>query len=158
MGKLRFEPKVKPPVDREEYQTYKDILLKALPAAGDNNVYYDLEKGEKLIKVRKALQYIAEREGIDLSVRAKRGENTLSLKFGAPAKSGTGRISAKDSRNRIVSVLSGAKTPMQKSDIIAAAGVSPSTWNLRIKELLDDRTVKRHGTGRQTAYSLASKK
>jgi hypothetical protein len=157
MGKLRFEPKVKPPVEREDYQTYRDILLKALPAAGENHVYYDLEKGEKLVKVRKALQYVAQKEGLDLSIRAKRGEDTLALKFEGPTKSVGGRISAKDSRNRIVSVLSGSKNPMRKSDIIAAAGVSPSTWNLRIKELLDDRTVKRHGTGRQTAYSLGSK-
>ncbi|MFZ0426977.1 MAG: hypothetical protein WAO20_02585 [Acidobacteriota bacterium] len=165
MGKLRIEPKVKPPVSKEEYQYYKGVLNEAMGAADSNFVFYDLEKNEDPRKVRKAFQYVAAQEGTDVIIRANRDRNSLALKFrqakasrsveGSAASSG--RISAEESRNRIVSALASAKGPLKKSAIIGATSVSPSSWNLRIKELLDEGTVRRHGSGRETTYSLKRK-
>lgn len=165
MGKLRIEPKVKPPVTKEEYEYYKGVLNEALGAADTNHVFYDLEKNDDPRKVRKALKYVAQEEGTDLIIRANRDKNSLALKFrqsrrpraaeGAAASSG--RISAEESRSRIVSALGSTKEPLKKSVIISATGVSPSSWNLRIKELLDEGTVRRHGSGRETTYSLKRK-
>ncbi len=165
MGKLRIEPKVKPPVSKEEYQYYKGVLDEARSAADANFVFYDLEKNEEPRKVRKAFQYVAGQEGIDLIIRANREKKSLALKFRQArrtrstegAASATGRISAEESRSRIVSALASSKEPMKKSAIISATGVSPSSWNLRIKELLDEGTVRRHGSGRETTYSLKRK-
>lgn len=154
MGKLRIEPRVKPPVSKEEYDYYRDILQEAKEAAPGNNVFYDLDKKEPPAKARKALTYVADQEGIDLKVRARRGSNTLSLKFGQTAARSSGRMSAAEARKRIVSALSASKSALQKSEIIEKTGVSPATWNLRINELLSEGKVKRQGVGRQTSYSL----
>ena len=56
MGKLRIEPKVKPPVTKEEYDYYKKLLAEARSASDSSNVYYDLDEGEQPRKVRRALQ------------------------------------------------------------------------------------------------------
>jgi predicted transcriptional regulator len=165
MGKLRIEPKVKPPVTKEEYEYYKGVLNEALSAADSNYVFYDLEKNDDARKVRKALKYVAQEEGADLIIRADREKNSLALKFQQSRRSRTaegsaassGRISAEESRSRIVSALASTKESLKKSAIISATGVSPSSWNLRIKELLDEGTVRRHGSGRETTYSLKRK-
>lgn len=165
MGKLRIEPKVKPPVGKDEYQYYKGVLNEALSAADSNYVFFDLEKNDDPRQVRKAFQYVAQQEGTDLIIRANRDKKSLALKFRQARKgrvvdssgASTGRISAEESRSRIVAALKSAKEPMKKSAIIGATGVSPSSWNLRIKELLDEGTVRRHGSGRETTYSLKRK-
>lgn len=155
MGRLRIEPKVKPLLTDEQYSFYKGILIEAQSAANRNHVYWDLEAGEKASVVRKGFAYVAEKEGIGLAVRSKRGSNSLQLQFSSGgAKVSSGRMSAEESRKRIVDALRSAGEPLQKSDLIAATSVSPSTWNFRIKELLGDGTVVRHGAGRQTTYSL----
>ncbi len=155
MGKLRLEPKVKPPVTEEQYTYYRGVLEEAASAAPGNNVFYDLDPGENPRKVRRALLYVAEREGISLKARSARGARSLVLKFdgGRPQATG-GRMSAAEARRRIVSALSAAEKPMKKSDILDKTGISPATWNLRINELLSDGSVKRIGVGRQTAYTL----
>ena len=81
MGKLRIEPKIKPLLSEQEYDFYKDVLAKAHRAAPEHNLYWDLESGEKIRDVRKAFQYVAEKEGISLKVRGQRGSDSLKLSF-----------------------------------------------------------------------------
>ena len=163
MGKLRIEPKVKPPVTKEEYDYYKKLLAEARSASDSSNVYYDLDEGEQPRKVRRALQYVAEGEGIALSIRSNRKERNLSLRFpdqsrAVPSRSASGgRIPATESRERILDALRSSKKPLKKSEIVSASGVSPSSWNLRIKELLEEKLVQRHGSGRETTYTLKRK-
>jgi DNA-binding transcriptional ArsR family regulator len=153
MGKLRTEPKVKPFLDDQEYREYLELLRDAKQASNDNFVYYDLESGEKPRKVRKALLHVAEKEGISLRIRRERGTNSLGLSFREKGKSST-RMSAEESRQRILKALGDAKEPQQKSQIISATGISPSTWNIRIKELMEAGKVKRMGDRRDTKYLL----
>jgi hypothetical protein len=61
-------------------------------------------------------------------------------------------MTADESRKRILDVLKSSSNPLQKADIVKAAGISTSTWNLRIKELISSKKVKRLGTGRETRY------
>jgi len=160
MGKLRIEPKNKPPVGREEYAHFKKVLAEAQAAASACNVFYDLEKGESAKSVKKALLFVASEEGILLSVRALRKDNSLALRFGSSGRhtqnssGGGGRISAGESRSRILDALRDAGRPLKKSEIVSLTGISASSWNLRIKELLDEGSVNRTETGRATAYKL----
>lgn len=157
MGKLRLEPKLKPPVSDEQYAYYRGILGDAQAAYGGNNVYYDLDPGESPLKVRKSLLYVAEKEGMPIRVRSARGARSLVLKFESGKSSGapSGRLSAGDARKKIIAVLTSAQGPLQKAEILDRTGISPATWNLRINELLEEGVVQRNGVGRQTAYSLA---
>jgi hypothetical protein len=163
MGKLRIEPKVKPPVTKEEYEYYKKLLSEARSASDSNNVFYDLDDGENPRKVRRALQYVAEAEGLGLSVRANRKDNNLALRFSDGSRGSAsrgsvgGRISAAESKERILDTLRSSKNPLKKAEIVSASGVSPSSWNLRIKELLEEKLVQRHGSGRETTYTLKRK-
>ncbi|GAB4110611.1 MAG: hypothetical protein Kow001_11560 [Acidobacteriota bacterium] len=156
MGKLRLEPKLKPPVNEEQYIYYRGILQEAVSAASGNNVYYDLDPGENPRKVRRAILYVAEKEGISVKARSARGARSLVLKFdgGRPQPAGA-RMSAAEARKRILAVLAKADGPMKKADILNKTGISPATWNLRINELLTDGSVKRVGVGRQTSYTAA---
>jgi len=154
MGKLRFEPKVKPLVSEKEYQGYKESLLQAQAASLKNFVYWDLDSDENPNKMKKIFLHVAEKEGIPLKIRADRAKNSLRLIFGASAKA-SGRMPAKDSKKRILDVLSTAGGPLKKSEIVEKAGISTSTWNLRIKDLLASGRVKRVGTGRETRYMPA---
>ena len=155
MGKLRKEPKVKPFLSEKEYENYLDLLQEAQVAANDNHIYYDLEDGESGNRVRKALLYVAEKEGIEVAVARKRGEETLRLDFRSGDKAGGGsRISAEESRRRILQVLGEASEPLAKSDIISKAKISSSTWNIRVKELLAQGSVVRDGDRRDTRYTL----
>lgn len=151
MGKLRFEPKVKPLVSNEEYQLYKDSLLKAQSASNQNHVFWDLDSSENPTKTRKKFLYVAEKEGLDLNVRADRENHCLKLSFSRTAKA-TNRMSAEDSRKRILEALNSVNHPLKKGEIVDKAGISTSTWNLRIKELIEDKLVKRQGSGRETQY------
>lgn len=153
MGKLRIEPKVKPLLNEEEYSYYKGALEEALAVSSENHVFWDLDAGEKSGEVRKYFQYVAKKEGIGLRIRARRGTNTLTLSFEGVSRAGT-RISAKECKDRIESALKASGQPMQKSEIIAATGISPSSWNVRIKELLSAGVVEKSGTGRRTSYLL----
>ena len=137
MGKLRFEVKVKPLLSESEYEYYSGVLAEAQKAAPKNHVYWDLEASEKPYAVRKAFLYVAEKEGVSLRIRGKRDSNSLQLTFGGK-QTVSGRLSAGESRNLIVKAISSAGSPVQKSEIIAAIGMSPSSWNLRIRELLQE--------------------
>jgi hypothetical protein len=158
MGKLRLEPKTKPPVSDAQYDYYAGVLRDAQDAYVGNNVFYDLDEGESPRKVRKAMLYVGEKEGLDVRVRSARGAKSLVLKFESvkAAPAGGTRASASDARKRILNVLSASPVPLQKSVVVGRAGISTATWNLRIKELMEDGTVQKVGLGRQTAYSLKS--
>jgi hypothetical protein len=158
MGKLRIEPKVKPLLDEKEYKYYREVLKKAEKASSDNNVYWDLEPDEKAVWARKALLYVAGKEGLNLKIRAKRGSNSLTLNFAHPRSASGGRVPAAECKQRIVDALKAAAESLQKSDIISRSGISASTWNLRIRELLQDGTVVRKGKGRLSRYSLREKR
>jgi hypothetical protein len=154
MGKLRIEPKFKPLLSDQEYDFYKDVLAEAHRAAPEHNLYWDLESGEKVRDVRKAFQYVAEKEGIALKIRGQRGSSSLKLSFPEEVKTKPGRMPAAESKESILNAISAAGRPIQKAEIITSAGISPSSWNVRIKELLADGQVIREGSGRQAHYSL----
>jgi len=160
LGKLRIEPKSKPPVTREEYGVYRKLLTEARNASNGNNVFYDLDKGEKPRKVRAAILYVASAEGIDVRVRVHRKQSCLSLAFPGsssrselPPSSRT-RIPPAQARERIVRALKGRGSPTSKAEILAESKVSPTVWNLRVNELLDSGKIRRHGRGPNTSYSL----
>ncbi|CAM2007254.1 hypothetical protein [Acanthopleuribacter pedis] len=160
MGKLRLEPKVKPLVTGEEYENLLSTLRDAQADAGDNYIYFDLEENEKAKDVKKAFLFVAEKEGISVVIRQQRGVNSLVFSFkddqGAGGTSGgSGRMSAEEARDRILSALKNAKGSLQKSEILKDTGVSSSTWNIRIKELIDSGEVKRDGERRDTRYTYA---
>ena len=156
MGKLRIEPKVKPLLDEEEYDFYKSVLLEARRNARDNILFWDLDPGENARKTKKAFAYVAEKEGISLVVRAKRGSNSLVLNFKEPkgSRKQEKRISAEECIKRILGVLRKSDVPLNKSQIVSAAGVSSSTWNIRVKDMLKKGTIAKQGAGRQTTYHL----
>lgn len=156
MGKLRKEPKTKPFLNDAEYEHYSGILNEAKNAAVDNHVYYDLESGEKPSRVRKAFMFVAEKENVAVNIRRERNSGSLVFNFSGSSKNTTSRMSAEESRKRIINALSNAKKPLQKAEVISTTGISPSTWNIRIKELIADGKVRRTGDRRDTKYSLAS--
>ncbi len=156
MGKLRKEPKAKPFLSEKEYHEYRDILKEARTAASENHVYWDLDRSENANRIRKAFLYIAEKESIPVKIRRVRGRQSLVFSFKETEKSGSTRMSAVESRKRIVNALAASGKPLQKSEIIHVAGISPSTWNIRIKELMGEGKVIRQGDRRDTKYSLAS--
>jgi hypothetical protein len=63
LPKLRLEPKIKAPITETEYGQYKDLLQKAKANAGDHHVLVDLEEGENSTYVRKAINFVAGKEG-----------------------------------------------------------------------------------------------
>jgi len=154
MGNLRAEPKAKPFLSEEEYNEYYDILRDAQKAANENHVYWDLDNAENANHIRKAFMMIANQEGIPVTIRRERGSQSLSFSFKENGKAAPMRMSAADSQKRILDILSAESRPLQKSEIITATGISPSTWNIRIKELLVDGKVVRQGDRRDTRYCL----
>ena len=154
MGKLRLESKHKPLVDGQRYKNLAAVLKEAQSAAKDNQVYWDLDKGEKPRKVRDEFLFVAAEEGISVNIRQIRKSNSLIFKFEGNIKD-KNRMSAEESRNRIIASLEKANRPLRKAEIVELSGISPSTWNLRIKELLRQGKVKREGERRESVYALA---
>lgn len=156
MGRLRTEPKQKTIVSENEYREILTVLQEAQRAAKDNHIFWDLEDGEKASRVKRSFYHVAEREGMNISIRQVRGTKSLALNFKRPKSATSSRMSAKDSRERILKCLQNARRPLKKSDIIRATNISASTWNIRIKELLKAKLVERHGNRRDTTYTFAS--
>ena len=156
MGKLRTEPKVKPFLTDKEYHEHLEVLKEARNASYNNHVFWDLEKGENASWVRKAFLHVADKENINVTIRRGRGSSSLAFSFKEKEKPTSSRMSATESRNRIVKALASAKKPLQKAEIIATTGISPSTWNIRIKELMGNGKVERRGDRRDTKYSLVA--
>jgi predicted transcriptional regulator len=156
MGRLRTEPKVKSFLSDEEYQTYQQVLEDAIDAASENDVYFDLEPHENPAQVRKALMYIAEEEGISVKISRKRGEHSLAFSFKTDNRLGSAnRMSADESRRRIMNALKDAGGPLKKSEIIAKTNISSSTWNIRVRELLESGEVTKSGDRRDTTYTYS---
>lgn len=155
MGKLRTEPKVKT-LDPKRYNEMAELLHEAKKASDSAHVFYDLDADENSAKVKKDLQYVAQKEGIGLKLRQPRKSRTLQLLFTEPETKQ--RLSAADAKTRILAVLSQAEGPMKKGEILAATGISTSSWNMRIRELTADKEVTREGNRRDTVYRLAKKK
>jgi predicted transcriptional regulator len=162
MGVLRVEPKRGDAMSREEYRTFSGILKNAREKALANHIYFDLEDGENPVEVKKKFQFVAEQEEIEVVVRRLRGTNSLSFNFPKPVKILPAkqrlRLSANEARKRILEVLGRARGPLQKSEIIRASGISASTWNARIRELLENGSVVRLGNRRETSYQLRTGK
>jgi len=154
MGSLRVEPKRKAPVSTREYRSYQTILKDAMGAATGNHVYFDMEASENPNKLRKVFLHVAEKEGIPVTIRRARGSHSLMFLFKPSEKRSSSRMSAEECRHRIMNALSRAKRALQKSEIINLTGISASTWNVRIKELMTAGKVARHGDRRDTKYSL----
>lgn len=152
MGKLRVVPKTKA-FDPNRYKELAEILTNAHRAADDARVFWDLDPNEDGNKTRRELLYVAEQEGINLTVRRQKGQSTLQLLFKDEVIKR--RMSAKEGRQRILSAFNGSEQPMKKADILAISKVSSATWNLRIRELTESSTVIRKGTRRDTTYFLA---
>ena len=148
---LRIEPKAKL-FDPKRYDGILDILREAQLLSHDSHVFYDPDKGEELAKTRKDFLYVAGKEGLSLSVRRGRGQQSLQLIFGESAT--RKRISAEEARERVLTVLGRSAGTMKKADILSAARISEATWNLRIRELIDNNKVKRIGNRRDTVYTL----
>ncbi|CAM2006751.1 hypothetical protein [Acanthopleuribacter pedis] len=158
MGTLRKEPKYKSFLKQGEYDHYLSTLREAQMAADDNNVFFDLDASEKASQVKKAFLYVAEKEGVDVSIRQVRGANSIAFQFKKGKGAGGTRMSADESKERIVKCLANAEGPLKKNQIIRQTGISSSTWNIRIRELLDEKTVARRGERRDTTYTLAKSK
>ena len=154
MGTLRTEPKAKSFLSEREYSSFLDILKNAKRAANEHHVYWDLDGSDNASRTRKAFIHIAEKENIPVVVRRERGKRTLSFSFKEGLKQSSARMSAGECQNRIMGALQQAKRPLQKAEIINATGISPSTWNIRIKELMGDGKVLRQGDRRDTKYRL----
>lgn len=153
MGKLRTEPKVKT-LDPERYKELAELLQEAQDNSHDNNVFYDLEDNETSAQVKKDLSHVAEKEGIGLKIRHPRKSRSLQLLFNETAAKAKQRLSADDAKELILGVLSRATEPLKKSQILAETGVSTSSWNMRIRELIEDNRVSRQGNRRDTVYTL----
>jgi len=112
MGKLRTEPKQKSFLTQDEYKALLNTLKDAQKAASDNHVYFDLESNEKPAQIKKSFNFVARKEGIDVTVRQVRGTRSLAFKF---VKSrGNSRMSADESQARILKCLKTSKKPLKK--------------------------------------------
>ena len=157
MPKLRLEPKLKPPVDEKEYEELKELLQEGHSKADEHKVFLDLQKDEKPGQLRKALKYISEKEGIAVGLRYSRQNETIQLLFresGRSRSTAVSRMSAEEAKEKIVDTLKSAGDALSKSEIVEKAGIPPSSWNLRIKELLKGKVVSKEGKGRETKYRL----
>lgn len=156
MGNLRLKPKREPFLPEADYAKFATVLREAQKAAQEHHVYYDVDKGENPNKVRKAFVHIATKENIPVTIRRERGSQSLVFLFKDPSKNHNSRMSANECRRRILKALSSSKKALQKSEIIDITGISPSTWNIRIRELMQEGKVVRHGERRDTRYSISA--
>lgn len=151
MGKLRTEPKVKT-LSAEKYREVAEVLREAQRFANDSHIFWDMDESENSAKTKRDFLHVAQKEGIGLKIRQPRKSTTLQLIFAEPEVKT--RLSAGDARERILGVLTGADKPMKKGEILALTGISTSSWNMRIRELISQKKVIRDGNRRDTVYRL----
>lgn len=156
MGKLRTEPKQKSFLTQKEFEELLSVLQEAQRAADENNVFWDLDEKEKPSQMKKAFAHVARKAGLDVHIRQVRGARSLAFHFKKGKSGGSSRMSAQECRHRILKCLETSTIPLKKNQIIKETGVSPSTWNIRIKELLNESLVERHGDRRDTTYTFPS--
>jgi predicted transcriptional regulator len=147
---LRIEPKVKP-FDPDKYAEIKAILTQAQAAAMDAYIFWDLDEDEDPSRTRKDFLYVAEREQMSVVIRRRQGSRSLRLLFNPELRK---RISAQESRDRMVAFLRRQTSPVSKTEILEGTGLGTATWNLRIRELTQSGQVKRIGNRRTTTYCL----
>ena len=157
MGVLRFEPKYPDFLSKARFHEYLGHLETAKKASKDHRVYWDLEENENLRDVIKSFVIVARVAGIGVSIRRVRGLRSLIFTFAGPgeAQPAGSRMSANESRRRILDCLAQAGEPLKKNQILKQTGISPSTWNLRIKEMIREGKVARTGVRRESTYTLA---
>ena len=153
MGKLRTEPKVKSFLSQKEFDELLSVLKEAQKLSDENHVFWDLSPNEKSVTAKKGFAFVARKAGIDVTIRQVRGSHTIAFYFKKNKQGGSTRMSAAESRARILQCLKKGKKPLKKNQIIKETGISSSTWNIRIKELIKDGIVKRHGNRRDTTYT-----
>lgn len=153
MGKLRIEP-IKKRMEPETYQHYLSILKEAQDQAVDSHLFYDLDENEKPNIVKKDMLVVAEKAGIPLKIRLLRADKSLRLTFGAAPQASPRRprLTADETREMILTYLRNANEPVKRKEIIDATGISLSSWNLQIRELLRKELVKRTGSKSETTY------
>lgn len=154
MGHLRMEPIDSVYLSDTEYQHYNHILRKARGASQNHHIYWELEKSEDIGKVRMHFIHVAKQEGIPVAIRKARGSHSLAFSFKQVTKQTPRRIPASECRRRILTLLAKSNKPLKKSEIIKTTGISPSTWNMRINELVSSGQVHRMGERRDTLYCL----
>jgi len=152
MGKLRIVP-AKEVMKSERFKTILGILKDAEQGAKDHHIFYDLDKDENGVQVRKDFLYVAQKEGLTLSIKKLRKSNSLELIF-KPAETKSGRMPADVYKKRVLEVLTAADGPLKKGEIIERGELNAATWNVRITELVDNGRVNRKGSRRQAVYSL----
>lgn len=155
MGKLRLEPKAKT-MDPKKYKEILRNLTDAREASQDSKIFWDLDKSEQSSEVRKEFLYVAGKEGLTVSIRQLRKSHSLALDFSG-GKDERSRMSKDDYRKKVVKALTQADRPLKKSEVVDNAGISASTWNLRIQELLSACLVEKKGTRSETVYFLTQR-
>ncbi len=158
MGKLRIEPKLKT-MDPSTYREYVALLSEARAMAIDSHLFYDLGDDEDKAKTKRDMMYVAEKEGIALTVRSTRGTATLQLVFSGATSSAPQqkrrRTSAKEAQSLILEALENQSGPMKRRDILRETGISLPSWNIQIRALLEQKRVSKTGVKSDTVYSLA---
>ena len=113
MGKLRLELKNKPVVDSKRYDELLSILQEAQNAAGEHEIFWDLEGSENATLARKEFNYVAEKEQIGVSIRQQRNTRSLKFKFSEEPKK-PARMPAEDARKRIPHRAGCGRTPLEQ--------------------------------------------
>ena len=152
MGQLRIEPRPGVGVPPEEYKALKAALLEAERVSEESHIFWDLDEEEVPSEAKKALKYVADKEGINVTISQVRGTRTLHFRFGSRTST---RMSAEESNARIMDYLTKAKGPVKKGQIIKETGVSPSTCHARINDLIKEGRVIRTGQHRRARYTLS---
>lgn len=111
-----------------------------------NDIIVEADEGETLEQLKQEIEYVAKAEGVSCAITLS--EEALEIKM---SKVKATRMSAEESTRRILEAFEPDKE-MQKKDILAKAGVSPSVWNTRIKSLIEEKKVFKTSGG----YILAS--
>lgn len=106
-------------MSEHEYQRISHVLHTAFKAAKDNNIYWDLEEGERASAVRKSFLYVAKKENLNISIRRVRGEHSLAIHFLETKAKPTLRIAAEESRRRIIKLLAQARKPLKRVKLSA---------------------------------------
>ncbi len=132
---------------------YKELLGEAQKNSGENNVFMDLEESDNPAYIRKAVLYVAGKEGINVKATHRRKENAFVLSFGESGRSGV-RKSAEEARDLILGTLKDAGDYLKRSDILKKTGITAASWNVRIRELVKAGLVRRQGRGRDTSYTV----
>jgi hypothetical protein len=147
---LRFElkKKSKPPVSDVEYKDLKRLLHQAQKKAAKHHVFWDCDEDENKSDVKKKLQYVARQERIPLTIQSLSKRNALRLTFSVGQKP----LGADQAREQVLDALRKSDVPLSRKEVLELTEVTPTSWSLSIKKLLEEGLVRRVGTKPQTKY------